>query len=383
MRRLIFPILAAALVAAAALAATVSPAAAAPNEISFGRTTAAADEGSGDRVFFVIGASSRSLFDEDDEDPYTDDDIQPTGEDDIDDVGEEDESPVQEALPSFPDSSEGRFRLLLQAGLAGNALSYEEALSDLELAFMFAGREQWVRNLSGGGVEGEPSLHNVTMESIVADESARNLLLGRAALSAERGLSAASELEYWQSLTPDWAPRVRDELAKKGVPFSVELLASPEINLFDPAKPLFGTKEAPLSLSGLGVFQKGENTFLRSLSAEDLMLEVWPAYYRYYHRPAGAPVPQDLLSGLTFGSPYLMPDGTFLRSPVMRSDGYKRWIAYGYPGVSTDVKKSGELFEKLVAGQLTGWFDGQYALFAPDAVSADVIERLRTLANGG
>jgi hypothetical protein len=192
--------------------------------------------------------------------------------------------------------------------------------------------------VSGVGVEDEPRLWDVSMQSVVHDEHAQELLLGRTLAAAEyRSPQAAfDDLSYWETLVPEWAPRVRDELAARGVPFAVELLASPEINLSDPSKPLFGKGEAPSSLFQLGVLQDGENDFLRSVSAEELMLEVWPDYWRYFHRPAGSPVPADLRAGMTFGSPVLQDDGTYLRSPVMSTNSYMRWLAYGYPGYTVD-----------------------------------------------
>lgn len=239
-----------------------------------------------------------------------------------------------EISPSLPADDAGRLALLQQAGLATGATTLQEALRELELPFMFAGREQWVQNLSRpDGAEGiDPRLENVTMESIVTEPNALNLLLGRAQDAVENGRSLADDFAYWQSLVPSWAPAVRDRLASQGIPFSVELLASPEINLDDPSQPLFGADETPASLFGLGVDQAGERAFLRSLSAEELMTEIWPLYYQYYHRPAGSPPPPGFEAGLTFGSPVQGANGTLVRSPIMSTAVYQRWAAYNQPG---------------------------------------------------
>jgi hypothetical protein len=200
---------------------------------------------------------------------------------------------------------------------------------------MFAGREQWVRNLAGANGDVPPHLRNVGMESPVSDPNAMNLLLGRAQHAVANGRSLAADVQEWQALVPSWAPGARDQLAAQGIPFSMELLASPEINLHDASKPLFTPGAHPSSLSGLGVDQAGEGAFLASLSAAELMTQIWPSAYRYNHRPAGAPVPEGLEAGLTFGSPVMRADGTYARSPIMETEAYKRWAALGFPGDPT------------------------------------------------
>ena len=102
---------------------------------------------------------------------------------------------------------------------------------------------------------------------------------------------------------------------RQNVPFDLELFMSPGLNLTDPSKPLFGEGEAPLSLLPFGSLQAGERAFLRGLTAEEVMTQLRPLQYRYSHRPAGAPVPEGMEGGLTFGSPADgRPTGT--RSPV-------------------------------------------------------------------
>lgn len=258
--------------------------------------------------------------------------------------GEYDEGDIPELPASLPTDAAGRLALLHEAGVATNATTLEDALAELELPFMFAGRQQWVLNLtSPDGAAADPRLWNVSMESPLQDANALRLLLGRAAWSLEERRSMADDVAYWQSLVPEWAPRVRDELAAQGIPFSVELLASPGIELYDLAKPLFPKGAQPTSLHQLGVDQAGESAFLRSLGADELMSQVWPYYYRYHHRAAGSPLADDLAPGLTFGNVVAescTTEGTdgcingvrYRRSPIMSTPAYQRWLAYGMPG---------------------------------------------------
>ncbi len=331
------------------------------------------------RVWHVLGG--RELLDEDDEIP---EDWNPGDEPD---TGEEQGSDPffddYELPSSIPASEFEQVRILQDAGLVSGG-TLRDALQALELPFIFAGREQWVRNVTGVGVEDEPSLWDVSMQSVVHDEHAQQLLLGRTLAAAEyRSPQAAfDDLSYWQNLVPEWAPRVRDQLAARGIPFAVELLASPEINLSDPSKPLFDKGETPGSLFQLGVLQDGENEYLRSVSAEELMLEVWPDYWRYFHRPAGSPVPDDLRAGMTFGSPVLQADGTYLRSPVMSSDSYMRWLAYGYPGYTVEEDADSLLgFDPTGAGSIF-YFTGAFEKFAPWNLDEATINRYDLLLAG-
>jgi hypothetical protein len=368
-------LLAWAAVAAAPAGATPSSGGGDDTVLTFSRATASPAIA---RVWHVLGG--RELLGEDDEIPedWNPGDESESGGDESDELYDDYELPS-----SIPDSDYERVRILQDAGLTG-AGTLRDALQALELPYIFAGREQWVRNVTGVGVDGEPSLWDVSMQSIVHDEHAQELLLGRTVAAAEyRSPQAAfDDLTYWQKLVPEWAPRVRDELEARGIPFAVELLASPQINLTDPSKPLFGKNEAPGSLFQLGVLQDGEHDFLRSISAEELMLEVWPAYWRYFHRPAGSPVPDDLRAGMTFGSPVLQADGTYLRSPLMSSEGYMRWLAYGYPGYKVD-----EDAESLMDFDPTGYgsifyFTGSFEKFAPWNLDEDTLNRFQLLLAG-
>jgi len=263
--------------------------------------------------------------------------------------GSSTDDPQMPVLPSsLPRDTLGQLNLLHAAGLATDADTLEAAVKELELPFMFAGRQQWVMNLtSADGAASDPRLWDVSMESPVTDPAAMHLLLGRAAWAVESRHPMSDDVTYWESLVPKWAPDVRDELAAQGIPFSVELLASPEIDLYDATKPLFPMDAAPVSLFQLSDYQGGENAFLRSLSAEELMTTVYPMYYRTHHRAAGAPVPADLLPGLGFGQVTRVAcsdntangciDGVrYQNSPIMDTDAYQRWALYGTPGLDTN-----------------------------------------------
>lgn len=245
---------------------------------------------------------------------------------------------------SLPSDSYGRLALLHAAGVATDADTLAAAMNELELPFMFAGREQWVLNLSTpDGAATDPRLWNVSMESPVHDENSMRILLGRAAWAISERRTMADDVAYWESLVPKWAPKVRDDLAAKGIPFSVELLASPEVEIYDAGKPLFPKNTHPVSMFQLGSYEAGENAFLRSTSAEELMEAIYPMYYRIHHRPAGMPMPDDLQPGLTFGNILreACSENTangcingvrYRHSPVMYTDAYLRWVAYGTPG---------------------------------------------------
>ncbi len=216
----------------------------------------------------------------------------------------------------------------------------DAALSALELGFVFAGREAHIRNLMGVGVDDVPALQNVSMSSPCHDNQARRLLVGHLASSK----TPKQSVRYWKTLPAPWASKVRKQLLNyvdpvtgvaHAIPFGVELLASPEINM-DGEAPLFskGTRTAmtaPASLFQLGVLQVGERGYLRSVSAPTLMLEVWPPYWRYFHRAASSPVPDELVGGPTMGSPVLMPDGVYRRGFVMYTKSYAKYVADGYP----------------------------------------------------
>ena len=113
------------------------------------------------------------------------------------------------------------------------------------------------------------------------------------------------------------------------------------------------------------------------------MLEVWPAYWRYYHRPAGSPVPADLRAGLTFGVcrspaerhlPPLAADVT--RTPTCAGS------LYGYPGYHVDEDAT-----SLANYDPTGYgtiytFRRSFEKFAPWNLDEDTLTRLETMLSG-
>jgi hypothetical protein len=353
------------LLSGAAFAATESDG----SVVTFTRSTASY-EAATERTWFIV--TGRTTFDED----------------------EAEEIEIPELPTSLPESSFGRLQLLQSAGLALDASTLEEAMNQLELPFMFAGREQWVRNLSSAdGAASDPRLWNVSMESIFTDENSLRVLLGRAAWAVSERGTMADDVAYWQTLVPEWAPAARDTLAQKGYRFSVELLASPEIEVMDLSKPLFSKGAHPDSLFGLGVLQSGENAFLRSMGGDELMTEIWPMYFDYHHRPAGAPVPEYLEAGLTFGTviaeectnadPKVPENGCinglrYKHTPVMSSAPYMRWLAYGMPGVEGDGQHNGYVVDGNTGygyNPTTGEF---FQVYDSDSYNAMFLELLQT-----
>ncbi|MDP3991368.1 MAG: peptidoglycan-binding domain-containing protein [Candidatus Colwellbacteria bacterium] len=254
---------------------------------------------------------------------------------------------------------------LINYAFGTNYKTLDEAKRVLEIPFMFAGREQWVLNLSGNQakVAASPALQDVTMVGL-DDKNAWLLFLGGLQQQLIYGGTAKAReiLAERQKLVPAWVPEVVTKLRGEGIPFSVELLASPEINLTDPTQPLFPENSSPLSLFSLGVLQQGERNFLRTFSAPELLKQIWPMYYAYYHRNPGesvfdswrrlgleakyGPPPSSLTIGggaltsdwtqqlLEHG--YSLPTGPgAIQLGVRRTDAYKSWQAAGYPGSAT------------------------------------------------
>src|SRR5262245_40122388 len=99
------------------------------------------------RVWYVV-SGERALAGVDDEDPA----------DDESSTADEDSAVGTEwldgyTLPSsLPESEYELMGILQSAGLVSGG-TYRSALKQLELPFLFAGREQWVLNVSGEGVE--------------------------------------------------------------------------------------------------------------------------------------------------------------------------------------------------------------------------------------
>lgn len=207
----------------------------------------------------------------------------------------------------------------------GKHVTVAAALNALELPFIFAGREQFLRNITGVGVDDAPALQSVSYVNPRYDKTARQLLVGHLRDSA----TPKKDVQFWKGLVPPWAADVKKKLNAAGIPFSVELLLDPDVNISG-SKPLFPKGVSPKSLFQATGFQKGETGYLRSLNVNELMLEVWPPYYRQFHRAAGAPAPYP--QGLTFGAPYYdAATGTYLRSPLMSTPSYEAWAKAGQP----------------------------------------------------
>jgi hypothetical protein len=281
--------------------------------------------------------------------------------------------------------------LLTQAGFSG---SLDEKLKQMLLAYTFAGRDQWIANVTGKGVKGNLALQNVGLD---ADINALRMFVGQAMDLLARGKGDKLR-EIWSQRrqtgsaenphgVASWASDVFDKLtkdagsvydalkgtrdSKSNIGWSLEALADPNLNLYDPSKPFFGENAIPISLFNEGVLQMGERGFLRGLSAPEFMLGVGRLAHAYYDRPAGSPVPQGMEAGLTFGSPVRNADGSYARSPVMGLDEYKRWSAYQMPGDPTMPSAGADFLP------YTG---DPSAPYAPQNLDADTLQRLLAVA---
>lgn len=194
----------------------------------------------------------------------------------------------------------------------------EPQIKRLELGFIFAGIQQYRRNLTGNliNAKAEPWLTNVSFQNPRYDPPTRVLLENsmedfRAHRKAKRVLVERNKL------IPLWAPMVRAKLDEQKIPFTGDLLWSPEINL-DGVSPLYGPGVRPISLFNLTMGQQGESDFYGSINAIELMMTIFPLYWRYYHRPANSPAPWP---GVTFGQP---------GNPIVATDLYKRWASQAW-----------------------------------------------------
>lgn len=242
-------------------------------------------------------------------------------------------------MPGSPDAvidnPEYMQYVLQQAGLDGGTL--DELLSDAMLASGFGGVAQWRANLSGEGDRpaDSPYLQNVSMDF---DRNQLRRIIGEALGYMSRGQT--SQLQgVWdqrEALVPEWAGQTfsdlvgpdvygqaRDSLTS-GLPFRLDMLKDPGINLDDPSKPLFGAGDNPQSMFGVTMGQAGELTAARSAGAEEFLRQYGSIADRYYNRDAGAPVPEGMEGGLGFGA--------MGGSPLQDTDIYKRWSAYNQVG---------------------------------------------------
>lgn len=202
---------------------------------------------------------------------------------------------------------------LSAAGISGGSL--EEQLRNAMLGYSFAGVNQYRSNLSGdfGIVQNDPSLQNVGLDT---DINSLRRIVGEIAGAFQEGDPAKVQASWAKRLggVPQWAPNVYGDIGSQDTHSSLlgskstgssgtggwtlEQLASPDINLFDPSQPLFGPDAHPQSLQQLTGYGAGEEAFYRGLSAEEFLRGIQPLYNQYYNRAPGAPPPN---AGLMFG----------------------------------------------------------------------------------
>ena len=269
-------------------------------------------------------------------------------------------------------------------GMAGFTGSLQDVLKQLDLAGSFAGVEQWRRNVTGrqDEVAADPALQNVAMTSASGDMNTLRRYVNEMVDMLETGKNPQEVWAKRNALVPAWAPKVYDDLAAQGVTWSTELFSSPSINYTDASKPLFAQGQHPASLIGLTGLQQGEESVYRGASAAELMAQMYPAYFRYAHRPAGAPVPEDLQAGMTLGSPVLTSAG-YIKSPLTATNIYQRDLALGQPGV--DPALSGMDAASLLAtgGGQEYFKPGAWGeQFAPWNLDPDTLARLQAALYG-
>ena len=166
--------------------------------------------------------------------------------------------------------------------------------------FALAGLQQYRLNMAGeGGDKLPPAFTDVTYAPLNWDlkrsRQARQLFQNRA---ADRRKTSRDDLKLWNGLMEStgvakWIDDVLEELDDQGVPFGIELLTSPEVNLSNKG-PLYDG-DVPQSLMPVA----GNNReMLRHVPVAKLMTTVWPLQYRFNHRPAGEPAPPGFEDGL-------------------------------------------------------------------------------------
>lgn len=208
--------------------------------------------------------------------------------------------------------------------LGTNYATIAEATRALDLGYGFAGVEQWRRNLGGEKVTeaGDPALLNVSMGSAATDRSSFRRLFN---YLFDVGPARAREIvAQRQALVPEWGQRAYDAVTGSGANWSTDFLGDPGINYRDPSKPLFEAGYHPASLWGVSGGQAGEEGWLRSLSAEQLLSEVFPTFWKSRNDPAFREANQ---GNVAFGSG---PNSLY-----RQTDSYKTYSALGHPGDPT------------------------------------------------
>lgn len=208
--------------------------------------------------------------------------------------------------------------------LGTNYATIAEAARALDLGYGFAGVEQWRRNLGGAPVTeaGDPALLNVSMGSAATDKSSFRRLFN---YLFDVGPQKAREIvAARQALVPEWGQRAYDAVTGSGANWSTDFLGDPGINYRDPSKPLFEAGYHPASLWGVSGGQAGEEGWLRSLSAEQLLSEVFPTFWKSRNDPAFREANQ---GNVAFGSG---PNSLYRQTPS-----YQTYAALGHPGDPT------------------------------------------------
>lgn len=170
-----------------------------------------------------------------------------------------------------------------------------------DVPFAFAGLQQYRLNMTGqGGDSLPPAYRDVTYAPLNWDlrrsRQARQLFQNRA---EARKKKSQGDLKVWNDFLDSsgvskWIDDVLEELDDQGVPFGVELLTSPGVNLSN-SGPLYEGDDLPQSL--MPVAGNNRET-LRHVPVARLMTVAWPLQYRFNHRPAGAPAPPGFEDGL-------------------------------------------------------------------------------------
>lgn len=230
-------------------------------------------------------------------------------------------------------ANDAMFEEVLRA--AGFTGTLDEMKRDALVSWQYGGLKQYIANLSGSreDVRNSAWMQNVGMTN---DENAWLNIVNQITgdISAGKDPSVVWG-ERYSRMTEEmpYLLTAYDKLVEQGIPFSVELLADPSLNLTDPNKPLFDFGTAhPTSLDQLTGFQAGEEAYYAGLTAEELLTQVYPLYSQYYNRPAGTAPPDNLAGGLTFGgyNPVTGAVGGAIReNPSQANDLYMRAMSYG------------------------------------------------------
>jgi hypothetical protein len=251
--------------------------------------------------------------------------------------------------------SEAGQLMLLNAATGKNYASMAEAMADIGPEQAFAGLKQFQLNQAGdwGTVQGDPSLQNVTMQDPTMDPNAQRLILGNLMQAFNQGGPAAAQklLADWETMAPDWAQTVADELRAGGTRFSTEFFGSPGVNVTDPNSPLFAGDVSPASMIGVTGLQRGEENIMRGMGAEDVARFLFPMIYG---SAESAPIPTGQMMLGTEGG------GALRQTPT-----YKAMTAYNLQGGVPEggyqgIRHAGATYDPFTGG-------GEWAGVSPEA----------------